>query len=126
MAWVVCVGMLVHLMCHSWVSMRLKSHIGSTKGLVSWLWTCKARASLVKEDSIILAILSLIQATLRAETLVKSTLKLMSLLLFNLLSLLSWHELLGMLVRVSELTATFSIKIFLWAQFAVCRWLSER
>ena len=47
-------------------------------------------------------------------------------LLLELLSLLPWHELLGMLVRIRELTATFLVKVLLRASITVGRRLPER
>ena len=47
-------------------------------------------------------------------------------LLLECLGLLTWHELLSMLIGVSQLAAALNIKIFLWTHITVCRRLSER
>lgn len=47
-------------------------------------------------------------------------------LLFELLSLLTGHKLLGVLIRISKLAAAFDVEVFLWAVIALSGRLMER
>ena len=81
---------------------------------------------LVEKDSIVLSVRLLLNhsAAAIASMIFEPTSAVIH-LRFDHLRLISWHELLGMLVGICELAAALLVKILLWATITVRRWLPE-
>ncbi len=117
----------LHDHIHSWVlllGMPTYTHM-IREWLLSWTWEGSLTV-LVKENAIVLSVclhlahLHLVHLLLLIALITKLDLTL------DLIRLLSWHELLSMLIRVSQLTASLNIKIFLRATITMSWWLAER
>lgn len=79
------------------------------------------RASVIKEDTVVLCITLVLHRLLVVEVMTGRLLALETKvdLLLKLLCLLTGHKLLGVLVRISQLAATILIEILLWTDITV-------
>ena len=119
---VICVRLGRHLLTRH----HLRAH---AKVSIEWL-LCGARetcrATIIKEYAIILGV-CLVLYLLWLEIVIHWLLALEAKinLLLELLGLITRHELLSVLIRISKLTAALSIEIFPRTHFTVCGWLSK-